>query len=447
MRVNIVVQNPQLIKPLKNLLEETNAIGKPHKISRRSDGSAVIPTNVDADFPPTAESFLRCLLNDKEEAPRCKSVDFLTTLASECTIEIAAPEVSSKSPANIHDTVQRLIQELTPDIPACSLLLQNLPSRWSLYAPMVLFPCKTFETEVWTTYLSRLENCQQEYFWQSLLTQQFHGCTHVAVNHPIPESDTMRRPQNLLPLYGDFGPAPNDKLPDENDFSVAFWCHTKQNGVHQIWAPRHTMFSRGNIKEKARVLNDFTDIEDKVCVDLYAGIGYFTFSYLKRGAKHVFCWEINPWSVKGLRKGMEANGFKYQVIMPHESITRYDPSVRAYIFQESNEFACERLKGFVSLTESKLAITHINLGLLPSSRPSWAPSLDIVKDYSLETSTLLHVHENVETVECQNFLQKLKCELTEIAASPSRIEPCHLEKIKTFAPDVWHICADMRVFK
>ena len=61
----------------------------------------------------------------------------------------------------------------------------------------------------------------------------------------------------------------------------------------QTWAPKHTMFSRGNIKEKARVLNlakqptaglepglENTDPEARtMAVDLYAGIGYFTFSY------------------------------------------------------------------------------------------------------------------------------------------------------------------------
>ena len=37
--------------------------------------------------------------------------------------------------------------------------------------------------------------------------------------------------------------------------------------------------------------------------DLYAGIGYFAFSYAKAGVGKVLCWEINPWSVDGLRRG------------------------------------------------------------------------------------------------------------------------------------------------
>ena len=78
--------------------------------------------------------------------------------------------------------------------------------------------------------------------------------THIALNKPIIESDIMRRPHNLIPIIGDFGPdiSIDNKPPSptESDFNRAFWCHVIQNGIYQTWAPKYTMFSRGNIKEK-----------------------------------------------------------------------------------------------------------------------------------------------------------------------------------------------------
>ncbi|KAK6858721.1 S-adenosyl-L-methionine-dependent methyltransferase [Apiospora arundinis] len=82
------------------------------------------------------------------------------------------------------------------------------------------------------------------------------------------------------------------------------------------------MFRRGNIKEKARVLSfheptdpslhhramSLGELCNKWAVDMYAGIGYFVFSYAELGMR-VLCWELNPWSVEGLRRGALANGW------------------------------------------------------------------------------------------------------------------------------------------
>ena len=130
----------------------------------------------------------------------------------------------------------------------------------------------------------------------------------------------LRSPVNLTPLYGDFGSTPTPQTisnPTATDFANALWVTARQNGIWQTWAPLYTMFSRGNVREKARILNlpTLTTGLDtaSAAVDLYAGIGYFAFSYrkssqaLEKGIKQVLCWEINPWSVEGLRRGAEMN--------------------------------------------------------------------------------------------------------------------------------------------
>ncbi len=168
--------------------------------------------------------------------------------------------------------------------------------------------------------------------------------THIALNAPIPHTITarsslhqspnsllssstlepvrststtiLRSPTGLTPIYGDFGPSlPLTHTPTATDFTSAFWCTAQQNGIFQTWAPQYTMFSRGNISEKARVLKLEslsettlgTKPENTSAVDLYAGIRYFAFSYAKAGVGKVLCWEVNPWSVKGLRRGAVRN--------------------------------------------------------------------------------------------------------------------------------------------
>ncbi|KAF8001153.1 hypothetical protein HF325_004942 [Metschnikowia pulcherrima] len=170
---------------------------------------------------------------------------------------------------------------------------------------MVLFGTGSFDLEIWTSAFE----CQinKAHFFKSIAKAFTGKFTHFAINKPIIEDDVMRRPFNLIPLWGDFGPEPTPDLysnPSESDLRNAFWCNAVQNGIRQTWAPRYTMFSRGNIKEKKRILDSYTSLHGKTVLDMYAGIGYFTLSYLSNGAT-VFCWEINPWSIEGLVRGLQ----------------------------------------------------------------------------------------------------------------------------------------------
>lgn len=234
----------------------------------------------------------------------------------------------------------------------------------------------------------------------------------------------LRSPSGLRMLYGDFGPSEpsppslspsstptggeggreSERKREEADFfSRAFWVSTKQNGITQTWAPRWTMFSRGNIKEKARLLSFHDDNDDNnedkdddddqativvkenatqrpvmtdsqeekrnheyqdqrnnnrrahrvvpaerradgLVVDLYAGIGYFAFCYAALGFR-VLCWELNAWSVEGLRRGAEANGWGVRVVVPERwGRRRRRESVRRGDAEEEEEVVVERVE-------------------------------------------------------------------------------------------------------
>lgn len=322
-------------------------------------------------------------------------------------------------------------------------LIQCLPLRYTVYPPLLLFnnsSKRSYISVLWNQFFQHAGDEVKNQYFEELLSNLFRhqNLTHVAINMPIIETDVMRRPFNIYPLYGELISPILDLMeddlwnnPTEDNFKNTLWCHTIQNGIHQFWAPMFTMFSRGNIKEKKRILDTFPDIENNDIVDLYAGIGYFTLCYLKKGARNVFCFELNPWSVEALKKGLKANSI--------------DPR-KCNIYNESNEMCLKRIK---EKKIENLRIRHINLGLLPTSKPGWHLSLEIIalqKFYTPLDVVTLHIHENVHAsaLDDGSFIEQVLHDLSDIDSSFSYTAR-HLEKIKTYAPDVWHICLDVDV--
>ncbi|KAM7220272.1 S-adenosyl-L-methionine-dependent methyltransferase [Rhypophila decipiens] len=294
-----------------------------------------------------------------------------------------------KKPNPISAAISSWLHEARPDLltspkgedtPSIEIILiEKAPKRWVVYEPMVLLPSGSFTSSPWPSILNSSTAEQKSILWANILREisPSGALTHLAINEGIPlhvgdaeskdeddsDENTLRSPSGLKILHGDFGPVlqPN-QTPTAQDFENAFWVSTKQNGITQIWAPRYTMFSRGNIKEKARLLTDFPAAcsvrpnpaklrpeissnsdankellpesaqdpdreqginegrqtpkeKDQWAIDLYAGIGYFVFSYAKLGFR-LLCWEINPWSVEGLRRGALANRWDVVVLSP-----------------------------------------------------------------------------------------------------------------------------------
>ena len=342
-------------------------------------------------------------------------------------------------------------------------LLLTAPKRWVVYFPMLLLPSGSFADRFFP---AAIEQERKEALWKALLDRigkkEGKGIlTHLAINSGIPlnKSDgeggenILRTPNGLIMLYGDFGPALlPDRVPSDRDFEEAFWVSAKQNAITQIWAPRYTMFSRGNVKEKARLLDFHSpqqvlggrrvgreELGKEVAVDLYAGIGYFVFSYVMVGMGRVMGWELNPWSVEGLRRGAVANGWGVKVVREDEEWDGGEEKI--VVFLEDNRRAAERLK---TVDETNFGrVSHVNGGLLPTSQESWKTSLAM-----LEASGWLHLHENVGV----NDVEARKGEIEDMfrewlkeRQDMREVQVEHVEFVKTFAPGVWHCVFDVYI--
>ncbi|ETO13749.1 Met-10+ like family protein / kelch repeat-containing protein [Reticulomyxa filosa] len=141
----------------------------------------------------------------------------------------------------------------------------------------------------------------------------------------------------------------------------------RENGIWYSLNVCEVMFSSGNLTEKIRVSSLASSHE--TVLDLYAGIGYFTLSFLVHSrVAFVFACEVNQNAVKYLKSNMTLN--------------KIDPT-RYAIFEGDNR---ETTKELIDKCD------RVNLGLLPTSEPGYFPAIRALK----AQGGVLHVHENVE---------------------------------------------------
>ena len=252
------------------------------------------------------------------------------------------------------------------------------------------------------------------------------------------------------------------------------------------------MFSRGNITEKARIPNlpvtinktattsknsnndkkggshadadADADAEAEAeaepawsAIDLYAGIGYFAFSYVRRGASKVVCWEINPWSVEGLRRGTRANHWPEATVIEESDHTDNGATKgKLVVYAEDNRFAAKRIDSLRPLIPP---IRHVNCGFLPTSSPSWRTAVRVLDPVE---GGWIHVHENMAVTDIARRAEEIVALIGSYVASTARsssspqqqqqqqqqqwtVECLHVERVKSFAPGVMHCVLDISI--
>lgn len=360
-----------------------------------------------------------------------------------------------------------------PDTPPADRLLCLAPKRFVVYEPMAQLPSGSFAQPPWAALLARQSAESRAALWTLVLAALSRGAgstlTHLAVTAGIPprnearggEENILRSPSGLRMLHGDFGPATaapeGGEEPGAEDSERTLWVSTRQNGIRQIWAPRWTMFSRGNVKEKARLLGFPSSArgsgsggDTTWAVDLYAGIGYFVFSYASLGMR-ILCWEVNPWSIEGLRRGARANRWTVKVLRGVELETAGDyvgpDGPQIIVFAEDNQRALDRIRGF---HKNGLArdVRHVNCGFLPTSEPTWRTAWEVT---AWSEEAWLHLHENVGVDDIDNRKKALTEQyFSKWSAEEGKgrtAEPEHIELVKTFAPGVWHCVFDVHIMQ
>ncbi len=424
-----------------------------------------------------------------------------------------------------------------------NLSILDIPRRYTFYPPLLLLPSNfSSSSPRWAALYGALDEKERSELFNYIAEEGFGrmGISTIAINAPIAAetetypnddgSDTedrkdhiirasscepggnemskqdnvLRSPSGLVPVYGDWGPTftPTQHRsrilhPTVQDFDQAFWTSTSQHeGIIQVWAPLYTMFSRGNISEKARILGlhslfpglttaelgNQRDVTGVDVVDFYVGVGYFAFCYLKRGIRRVYGWDINPWSIEGLKRGCERNGWRCEVVEVDQignvkgeggvralasllgeggEDGREESLIRCVAFLGDNKWAAKvleqindefkRLKGKVSVKQPEINVRHANLGLLPTSRASWSDSVRILTGMSKSgRGGWAHIHQNVDVREIEDTSKKIAEEVAGLVKGFSGgrrfdVSCAHVEQVKSFAPGVVHCVYDIEI--
>lgn len=204
------------------------------------------------------------------------------------------------------------------------------------------------------------------------------------------------------------------------------WVTIKENGLDFSFDATQTMFCFGNNSERLR--HATFDCQGQTVVDLYAGIGYFTLPLLKAGASFVHACEWSPATANALRRNLRRNAF-------HD---------RCAIYEMDN-----------ALADIGPVAHRVSLGLTPTSRPGWLVACAVLRT----DGALVHVHENVKDVAQHNNTVRDRFhdwgsrvarefqDLLSTARSDVTAWTCvclHVSRVKSYAPRVFHLVADIR---
>ena len=495
------------VKTAKVMLENEGCLDKSRKITR-------FPSSSNNEEHPNEEYILEpgSVLRDDEEyhllptifavevllpadVPKALSSKHTTilgklpisaSLAAQLSSEDTLSTTNSAKRDPLADAVESWLGTLPPTV--LPLTVKNpfnskAIGPYVIYPPLLLLSPKFLLLEWPDVQSSVLGPYLPSLF--ALLCQRLN-VTHIAINAPIPpnvsslnqpimmdgpldNTNRLRSPSNLITLYGDFGP-PFQSKPTNENLAKALWVSTTQYGIAQIWAPLHTMFSRRNINEKARVLAlcestipDPAARMESTAVDLYAGIGYFSFCYAKSGFGLVLCWDLNGWSVEGGRRGAEENGWNVGVVKGNKeweargwyagmSEAGKECRERIVFFHEDNEKAADRIRKLKERRVTIPPIRHVNLGLLPTSRSSWVTAVWALDDW---LGGWIHVHENCPKGEIEERRKEIELRFMSLvtareagtgASERGKIVRCeHVEEVKTYAPGIIHCVFDIAV--
>ena len=197
------------------------------------------------------------------------------------------------------------------------------------------------------------------------------------------------------------------------------WALVRDAGVTYVLDVTRLMLSSGNISEKLRV--GALPAAGETVVDLFAGIGYWTLPILVHArAAHVHACDWNPDAVACLRLGLAANR------VATDRVTLW-PGDNAQLAGSSVEGTADR----------------VMLGLIPTSEGAWGTAVRLLRP---ATGGWLHVHMNRPEEGIQAFAAELEGALAALAAGVGRRWACsvrHVERVKSYAPRVWHVVYDV----
>ena len=201
----------------------------------------------------------------------------------------------------------------------------------------------------------------------------------------------------------------------ETNYEVLYGSDTVtvhvENGIKYKLDVARIMFSPANVKERVRMAKVAKPGE--LVVDMFAGIGHLSLPMAVHGGARVMAIEKSPYTFRFLVENIELNGVQ-------DRMTAYNIDNRDF---PGENIADRVLMGYV-------VTTH---GFIPKA-------LEIAKD-----EAIIHYHNTVP----ERLMPREPFETFGRIAREHGYEAEKLNEfvIKRYAPGVWHVVVDVKVFK
>lgn len=370
------------VKTIKTLLETRGVYDKSrrvHVVQRESSGSAFLI--------PVTRAF-------RTAALACDALRALEVVRDD---DAYANKFGKRSGLNRNDVIQSTILALAAKHGVSAVVQARVPDKYEFVADVLLVPRDAFSEPEWQRVPA---------LWATVCAATTPLFSRVARKAFIDTSEKRQSRVDLL--YVNAAALPSRESPG--------WVEVRENGIVYGWDLTRVMFSSGNVTEKARMAR--IGCRDEVIVDLFCGIGYYVLPFLVHGgAAFVHACEWNPDSVAALRFNLERNRVAHK---------------------------CQVYLGDNRETAPKLAnvADRVNLGLLPTSVKAWPLAVQVLKPQG----GWLHVHDNVAVEDREAWEQRLVATLESLAQECGkrwRISCAHVERVKSYAPKVHHLVADI----
>ncbi len=183
-----------------------------------------------------------------------------------------------------------------------------------------------------------------------------------------------------------------------------------ENGIKYMLDLAKVMFSSGNVEERIRMSR--IDAKGEIVVDMFAGIGYFSLPLAKyAGAAKIYACEKNPIAYHYLLKNIEIN--EIHNIIP--------------LLGDNREVA------------PKKVADRVLLGYVHTE-----PFLPVAMEALREEGGVIHYHDTFTTEE-RNWKPEENIKRY-AAAHGFQARILYKRVIKSYAPHIWHIVVDARLF-